>query len=132
MYLLCIVLQKKLYFSKMEKIDTDLLRMYMMGGAAPRHTAVKQKSAAAIVDLHIKPQHATAEPAIALQIAAFEKEIDNALFAGMTAIRLIHGNGKGKLKNVLHSYLSNHPHVRSFENNFHPNYGWGSTLVIFK
>ena len=61
-----------------------------------------------------------------------EKAIDNALAQGKWEMRIIHGNGKGKLKSEVHKLLSKHPCVKSFENKYSPSYGWGSTVVYFK
>ncbi|MGB9596329.1 MAG: Smr/MutS family protein, partial [Candidatus Poribacteria bacterium] len=51
--------------------------------------------------------------------------IDECLKKGITDIEIIHGKGKGVLREIVHSILDRHSNVISY------NYGktWGSTLV---
>jgi dsDNA-specific endonuclease/ATPase MutS2 len=44
---------------------------------------------------------------------------------------VIHGLGKGKLKNEIATRLINHPEVKTFKNEYHPKYGFGATEIIF-
>ena len=70
--------------------------------------------------------------AIEFQLEALDAALDNAVMKGKVEIRVIHGLGKGKLKEEVHKILSRHPQVKSFENTYHSRYGMGSTLVYFK
>jgi DNA-nicking Smr family endonuclease len=88
------------------------------------------------VDLHldsdfIRLHRIDAAQALLLQLEEAEKSIDAAVAAGKLELRLIHGIGKGKLKEEVHKLLKKHPLVCSFENDYSPKYGWGSTLVKF-
>lgn len=51
--------------------------------------------------------------------------IDECLKLGIMDIEIIHGKGKGVLRNIVHSILDRHPNVDSY------NYGnsWGATFV---
>jgi len=46
---------------------------------------------------------------------------------------LINNNkiGKGRLRNEIASRLVQMPEVKTFKNEYHPNYGFGATEVIF-
>ena len=70
--------------------------------------------------------------AIEYQLDAMERALDNAIAKGKVELRIIHGIGKGKLRDEIHKALSKHPQVKSFENAHHSRYGWGSTIVYFK
>ncbi len=55
--------------------------------------------------------------------------LDECLRLGITEVKIIHGKGKGVLRNIVHSILNKHPYVESYK------YGgdsWGATFVILK
>lgn len=121
-----------------KKLDPNLLRSYMMGAADPVKGV---KSNASMfgeeVDLHIDSSQFSGgkkeeKYAIEYQIDALHTALDNAIMRGKLELRVIHGLGKGKLKDEVHKILRSHPHVKSFENAYHARYGWGSTIVHFK
>ena len=66
------------------------------------------------------------------QMQVFEKELDIAIAEGKTSITFIHGLGTGKLKNAIFAYLSSHPFVRDYHNDFDQRYGYGATKVLLK
>lgn len=43
-----------------------------------------------------------------------DKYLDNAYLAKLSSVRIVHGKGTGALKNGVHNFLRNHPHVKSF------------------
>ena len=51
---------------------------------------------------------------------------------GIFSIRIVHGKGKGILKNRVHGLLSKNPMVVSFKNAPPDAGGWGATLVELK
>ncbi len=67
-----------------------------------------------------------------LQLGAFQKYMAEAIRLGVEKVFLIHGVGKGKLRDEIASILIRMPEVETFKNEFHPRYGNGSTEVIFK
>ena len=121
-----------------KKLDPDLLRSYMMGAANPvKGSKTNSSMFGEEIDLHVdstrfKGGKMDNKYAIEFQIEALEAALDNAVMKGKVEIRVIHGLGKGKLKEEVHKILSRHPQVKSFENTYHSRYGMGSTLVYFK
>ena len=89
------------------------------------------------IDLHIehlldRPRKMNHSEILRHQIAAFDIYIDRAIRMGVDRVFIIHGLGKGKLKNQIASSLIQNPDVSTFKNEFHPKYGYGATEVIFK
>ena len=88
------------------------------------------------IDLHIenlpsrKGKMSSSEK-LQLQLNHFEQYMDKAIRLGVPRIYVIHGIGKGKLKNMIASRLIQMPEVKTFKNEYHPRYGWGATEVIF-
>ncbi|MDB5282025.1 MAG: Smr protein/MutS2 [Bacteroidota bacterium] len=116
--------------------DPELLRMYMMGATNPRFSN-KVEFNEEVVDLHLEKMSIGTDkipPQDALfhQLENFETCLDKAIAAGKLEIRVIHGLGKGKLREEIFKILRKHPNVRSFENDFHSRYGYGSTLILLK
>ena len=52
--------------------------------------------------------------------------------AGIHTVRVIHGKGKGILKQRVHSILKKNPHVQSFKDAPSDSGGWGATIVELK
>jgi dsDNA-specific endonuclease/ATPase MutS2 len=83
-----------------------------------------------VIDLHILSSDI--EFPLQYQLDTFERELDRALVRGLSEFRVIHGIGEGVLKKEVHQILRNHPHVLSYNNEYHPLYGMGSTKIVFK
>lgn len=66
-----------------------------------------------------------------IQLMHFENYLDKAIRLGVSHVFIIHGIGKGKLRDEIATRLMMHPDVKSFKNEYHPKYGWGATEVIF-
>jgi DNA mismatch repair protein MutS2 len=58
-----------------------------------------------------------------------ETYLDKAYLAGMPFVRIIHGKGTGKLRQVVRDALRGHPHVRSFEDGGEKEGGEGVTVA---
>jgi len=66
-----------------------------------------------------------------LQLQHFDRYLDKAIRLGVDRVFIIHGVGKGKLRNAIASRLIANREVKTFKNEYHPKYGYGATEVIF-
>lgn len=88
------------------------------------------------IDLHAEkltdyhPKMSNAE-ILRLQLRHFERYIDQALRVGAERVFIIHGVGKGRLRDAIANRLGQMPEVDTFKNEYHPRYGWGATEVLF-
>lgn len=63
---------------------------------------------------------------------ALDRYLDAAYLAGLPWVRIIHGKGTGKLREMVRQALQGHPHVRSFEAGGDAEGGEGVTVVKLK
>lgn len=89
------------------------------------------------IDLHIEkltPDHKRMSNAeiLRLQLSHMEAFLEKAIRLGIERVFLIHGVGKGRLRDEIATRLIQHPHVVTFRNEYHPRYGMGATEVILK
>lgn len=90
-----------------------------------------------VVDLHIEKitndyKHLNNAEIIQLQLKEFEKWYHNAVEHQQSSLTIIHGIGKGKLKEEIHEILKSKKEVKSFINQHHPKFGYGATEIFFK
>ncbi len=115
--------------------DPDLLKTYLMGATNPVFSN-KIEMSDEVIDLHLE-QHQVGKGKIAPnealfhQIEEFERALDKAIASGKFEFRVVHGLGKGKLKAEICKILDRHPNVKSYSNEYHSKYGYGSTLIQF-
>ncbi len=64
-------------------------------------------------------------------LQALERYLDTAFLAGMPFVRIIHGKGTGRLRQVVRQALHDHPHVASFEAGGEKEGGEGVTVARF-
>lgn len=88
------------------------------------------------LDLHIEklvPQHHTLvnSEILSIQIKAFQQALDLAIATQQSALILIHGIGKGTLKQEIHKLLNQTKEVSRYVNEFDSRYGYGATKVFF-
>jgi hypothetical protein len=114
--------------------DPDLLRDYMMGATNPGFSN-KFEMREEVVDLHLEKTNMGSkippQDALFHQLDEFEKALDKAVAAGRLELRIVHGLGKGKLKEEIFKLLDKHPHVKTYSNEYSTRYGYGSTLISF-
>ncbi len=89
------------------------------------------------IDLHIEkltPDYKKMSNAeiLRLQLSHMEAFLEKAIRLGIERVFLIHGVGKGRLRDEIATRLIRHPHVITFRNEYHPRYGMGATEVILK
>ncbi len=90
-----------------------------------------------VIDLHIEKLTTdyvsmTAHEKLSFQLNALEKYLDKAILHHLKNVVVIHGVGKGRLKEEIHEMLKLRPSVKSFVQQYHPWYGNGATEVYFK
>jgi len=61
-----------------------------------------------------------------------DKYLDDCYLSNLPSARIVHGKGTGKLRNGIHSFLKNHPHVKSFRLGTFGEGEMGVTIVEFK
>ncbi len=75
-------------------------------------------------DLHnLKPSEA---------IDACDRFINQEFMQRTETIRIIHGRGSGKLREMVHKFLSNHELVRDFRDSRNPSEMLGATIAILE
>ncbi len=89
------------------------------------------------LDLHLDKlpgsnKKLTPKAALQIQMSHFEAYISKAILLGVERVFIIHGVGKGTLKEKIGKRLGQIPEVKEFKNEFHPKYKFGATEVIFK
>ena len=61
-----------------------------------------------------------------------DKFLDDCSLAKLQTVRIVHGKGTGKLKNGIHQFLKNHPHVKSIRMGTYGEGEMGVTVVELK
>ncbi len=90
-----------------------------------------------VVDLHIEKltddwKRLSNGEILDLQLKEFEKWYDLALAHRQSQLIVIHGLGKGVLRNEIHDLLRLKNEVKSFVNQYHPSFGYGATEIYFQ
>jgi DNA-nicking Smr family endonuclease len=87
------------------------------------------------LDLHIEKlvenaAELTPKEILQEQMAHFERYLDQAIRLGIERVFIIHGLGKGKLRQTIQARLRRRHDIREFRNEYHPRYGYGATEVV--
>jgi hypothetical protein len=69
---------------------------------------------------------------LAIQLNEFVHYLELAITHHQHSMIVIHGVGKGKLKDEIHAILRDTPEVERFVNEYHPRYGYGATEIFFR
>lgn len=90
-----------------------------------------------VIDLHIEclvdnPKGMSNAEMIKVQLNHFKHTLDDAIAHHREKLTVIHGIGKGKLRQEIWEILRHTPAVRSYNNEYHPNYGFGATFVYLR
>ncbi|MGB0861651.1 MAG: Smr/MutS family protein [Saprospiraceae bacterium] len=90
-----------------------------------------------VLDLHIEklvenPAKLNNVEKLHFQIESFEQYIEEAVRVGFERVFIIHGLGKGRLRDIIASRLIRNEYVDTFKNDYHPKFGFGATEVILK
>jgi hypothetical protein len=89
------------------------------------------------VDLHIEalPEDFSGleeDEILKIQISHFEDALEKAVMSGTDQITFIHGVGRGTLRNKIHKFLSQYPHIKYYEDVNKEKFGYGATKVRLK
>jgi len=142
-----ILLEKQGGHEVEEKRPQVSLKEYTVGNAKPlaqikqntypvEHSVHRKAAFSIELDLHLenldqRGRKLTNGQILQLQMQVFEQYIEEAYRQGVDRVFIIHGVGKGELKNRIFASLMQHPKVGTFRNEYHPRYGYGATEVIF-
>jgi hypothetical protein len=93
-------------------------------------------AARSVIDLHIEKlidrhSHLNNAEILQIQLDEFEKWFELAQLNHLPSLTIIHGVGKGKLKQEIHDLLKVKKGVKSFINQYSEFYGYGATEVFF-
>ncbi len=104
----------------------------------PESTAShKVETPQSVVDLHVEKLSPTSgalsnADKLKLQLDTFERQLENAIAAGLDEITFIHGAGNGVLRQEIQRRLSKHQNVQFFEDAQKEKFGYGATFVKIK
>jgi hypothetical protein len=90
-----------------------------------------------VVDLHIEKladnwERMSNMEILDIQLREFEKWYELALAHRQPSLIVIHGVGKGILRNEIHDILRMKKEVKSFVNQYHSSFGYGATEIFFQ
>ncbi len=114
---------------EMPKSDLELMKIKLVNLEA-------RASFPDSIDLHVQnltPDYKKLDAAAAfmLQMEHFEKYLEQAILLGMPYVYIVHGKGKGRLREEVQRRLKEHSGVVDFESGYHEGYGaGGATKVI--
>ena len=69
---------------------------------------------------------------LAIQLNEFQRYLDLAISHHQHSMIVIHGLGRGRLKEEIHEILKQTAEVERFVNEYHPRYGYGATEIFFR
>jgi hypothetical protein len=124
------------YPDKTEEIIPDYQNSF---GKLYDASRIKEKleSARSVVDLHIEKliddwKGLGNFEILTIQLNYFEKYYNLAVAHRQHKLIVIHGIGTGKLRDEIHEILKSKKEVRTFVNQYHPDFGFGATEIFFK
>lgn len=116
-------------------VPVSSLRRLVQGGE-PIKSRLPSSSSAGTFALrkatHIAPEIMIRAMRVDEALPLVDKYVDDALVAGLSSVRIVHGKGTGTLRRVVWEFLESHPAVESFKLAEDPEGGAGVTVVKFK
>jgi hypothetical protein len=90
-----------------------------------------------VVDLHIEKllndwKGLNNAEILNIQLKEFDKWYDLAVAHHQSQLIVIHGVGKGRLRDEIHDALRLKREVKTFVNQYHPSFGFGATEIFFQ
>lgn len=127
------------YPDKLEEEKVDLSKLGNSGFRIYEAGKIKQnlQPARSVVDLHIEKltdswKHLSNFEILSLQLKTFEKYYELSVMHHQPALTIIHGIGEGKLRDEIHEILRLKKEVKSFVNQYSPQFGYGATEIYFE
>jgi len=77
------------------------------------------------VDKELRLRHLTVDEAL----WQLDQYLNDAFMAGLSAVRIVHGKGTGKLRCAVHDSLAKHPLVKSYRLGDYGEGDYGVTIV---
>lgn len=119
------------------ELDTDKLKHLMQNKAMKNKNVLQQSHAERVIDLHIEKimkdfKALSNNDIVDIQLSYFQRALSAAMRSHLDHMFVIHGLGKGVLKNRIFDILRTYPGIKEFKNDYHPLFGWGATEIIFK
>lgn len=116
-----------------------LNKLVSAGFKVKNETSTKQAEPLppSVIDLHIEklvedPGGYSSAEKLDIQLREFEKWLDKAQRHYLPQAWVIHGVGKGILRNEIHEILRLRDGIKSFSQHYHPWYGNGGTEIFFE
>ena len=90
-----------------------------------------------VVDLHIEKllndwKGLSNAEILNIQLKEFDKWYHLAVAHHQSQLIVIHGVGKGRLRDEIHDMLRLKKEVKTFVNQYHPSFGFGATEIFFQ
>ncbi|MBL7703489.1 MAG: Smr/MutS family protein [Ferruginibacter sp.] len=127
------------YPDKLVEEKVDLSKLGNSGFRIYEANKIKQnlEPARSVVDLHIEKlteswKHLSNFEILSIQLKAFEKYYELAVAHYQPSLTIIHGVGIGKLRDEIHEILRLKKEVKSFVNQYNPQFGYGATEIYFE
>ncbi|MBU3714767.1 MAG: hypothetical protein FGM46_07440, partial [Ferruginibacter sp.] len=124
------------YPDKEEEHKVELTKLANAGYKIYDASLVQQNNSSvkSVIDLHIEKlidshRGMSNFEILTIQLNHFEKYIDLSVLHKQPKLTVIHGVGEGKLRDAIHERLRNRAHIKSFNNDYHPSYGFGATEI---
>lgn len=132
----------KLFETYPDKVAEEKHDYAKLSGAGYRiydasKAAQNLEPARSVIDLHIEKlsddwKHLSNFEILTIQLKSFEKYYYLATAHRQPNLIVIHGVGSGKLKEEIHEILKTKKEVKTFVNQYHPNFGYGATEIYLK
>lgn len=102
-----------------------------------RHIVLQKAATPDVIDLHteklgIQIQNLSNTEILEIQLQHCRKFIENAITHKLEKVYVIHGLGKGVLKTSVENLLTEYSEIISYNNNYHPRFGFGATEIILQ
>ncbi|ANE49331.1 Smr/MutS family protein [Flavisolibacter tropicus] len=120
-----------------EKLDLGKLSAKGMKVYDAKDVRKHLPPARSVVDLHIEKltdnwERMSNMEILDIQLREFEKWYELAVAHRQPSLIIIHGVGKGVLRNEIHDILRMKREVKSFVNQYHSSFGYGATEIFFQ